>query len=418
MKKNALPLLGLFSLPLFALAPQTLSAVNADEQVDYSAAFRLPYNVTGTATLTTEYPAGLESLNTVVEYSVDRDYGQIEVDGTVRDAVRDNSGASSTIHYEGLDGTSYHDTLNYLNVLESISDSALAMDVVFSSTYGDPWDYIDVFDFSGTTLSSAKAEYLLERYFGLAFPVVSATVVPNEEYPEFVDGIEFVCGLRPEGIEIDGNGNIINAESSLEVSLSFAFTSESFERLSPGSEDNPELEQAVAALGENYTAIVYESDLDISIAYYYVGDALYIHNDAIALYPVEGDVYIETMSETRDRSYTYTGGRWVSGGYSNTIASLLPKFSAIAPELFEKVSNSTYALSSNAYGFISRDVVPEKYGLSEIEPYYASCHIEGGVYSSMSLGYYDANFGPYSITASYGEVGTTEMPLWLVAPGN
>ena len=36
----------------------------------------------------------------------------------------------------------------------------------------------------------------------------------------------------------------------------------------------------------------------------------------------------------------------------------------------------------------------------------------------MSLGYYDANFGPYSITASYGEVGTTEMPLWLVAPGN
>ena len=73
MKKNALPLLGLLSLPLFALAPQTLSAVNADEQVDYSAAFRLPYNVTGTATLTTEYPTGLESLNTVVEYSVDRD---------------------------------------------------------------------------------------------------------------------------------------------------------------------------------------------------------------------------------------------------------------------------------------------------------------------------------------------------------
>lgn len=413
MKKTLILLSPLAALAMGTAIPATQAS--ASEQVDYSRAFLLPYNVTGQAVLATHFEDAPDLDNSTV-FPVDRDYGQIEVDGTIRDAVRDNSGASSLIHYEGSDGTSYHDTLNYLNELESVSESSLSMDVIYAETYYDPWDYIDVDDFSGTSLSSNKAELLLTAYFGLEFPVVSASVVPNESMPGLVDSVEFTCGVRPDGFETDGNGTIVVGESTLEVSLSFAFYEESFDRLAPGDEDNPALEAAFASLGTNYTVYVTENDYAISQAYYYVGDSLLIHHDAYLPYPVEGDTFV-TPYGTGTRTYEYSLSRgWERVGSGDAVASLLPLFPKMSPALFHDEGNGTYSVLDNGLSLLSRDLVPSEFGASGAEPYYAYARLNGDALSEFSIGFYDYMYGPYAITASYAGIGTTEFPTWFVEP--
>lgn len=408
----------LLAAPLTALSigvalPAT--PASASEQIDYSRAFLLPYNVKGEAILSTHFEESSD-LDTTASYSVDRDYGQIEVDGTTRDAVRDNSSASSLIHYEGLDGTSYHDTLNYKNELESVSESALAMDVIYADTYYDPWDYIDVDDFSGTSLESKKAELLLSAYFGLDFPVVSATIVPNKSNPGLVDSIDFTCGVRPDGYEVDGDGNIVVGDSTLEVGLSFTFYEESFSRIAPGNEENPELATALSSLGTNYTLYMTENDFAFSQVYYYVGDSLLIHQDAYAPYPVDGDTFI-TPYGAQNRTYEYSTARgWERVSSSDTVDALLPKFPAMSPALFHDEGDGTYSVIESGLALLTRDLVPSDFGAGDTEPYYAYARLDGAALAEISLGYYDYQYGPYAITAAYDAVGTTAFPGWFVRP--
>ena len=62
---------------------------------------------------------------------------------------------------------------------------------------------------------------------------------------------------------------------------------------------------------------------------------------------------------------------------------------------------------------LSRDLVPSAFSVSSIEPFYGYVSLDGGTMSEVSLGYYDFQYGPYSITASFSEVGSTAMPSWL-----
>ncbi len=408
----------LLAAPLTALSigvalPAT--PASASEQIDYSRAFLLPYNVKGEAILSTHFEES-SSLDSQIAYSVDRDYGQIEVDGTVRDAVRDNGGASSLIHYEGLDGTSYYDTLNYQNKLESVSESALAMDVIYADTYFDPWDYIDVSDFSGTALESKKAELLISAYFGLDFPVVSATIVPNKSNPGLVDSIDFTCGVRPDGYEVDGAGTILVGDSTMEVSISFAFYEESFSRIAPGGEENPALAAALSSLGTNYTVYLTENDLSFSQVYYYVGDALLIHQDAYAPYPVDGDTFITPYGSTT-RTYEYSSSRgWERVSSSDSVEASLPLFPKMSAALFHDEGDGTYSVIENGLALLTRDLVPADFGAGEVEPYYAYARLDGDALAEISLGYYDFQYGPYAITAAYDAVGTTAFPGWFVQP--
>ena len=392
-----------------------LALASAEEGPEYLRLFQLPYNVKGSAVLTTDYGEGLESLNSVATYSVDRDYGTVSFDGEDREAIRDHGLASDTIHYEGSDGYSYHDTLNYQNQLESVVDKTFGMDLVYASTYYDPFDYISPSDIQGSALSSQKAELMLNAYFGLDFPVTSATFSGYDlENP--VDSkvtLEFTCPIRPDAIE--STSGMFIGESTLTVDLSFEILKESFGRISVGTQDDPELKSALQGLGTNYTVTIAENDLRLGYTYYYSGDSLYIHGDPSLPYPVDGDTYYVQGAGGRATGYRYSASTssWSTIGINYQIANYLPNYSKIAPEVLQKQSEGVYAFLPDAVPLLSRDLVPSAFSVSAIEPFYAYVSLDGGTMSEVSLGYYDFQYGPYSITASFSEVGSTAMPSWL-----
>lgn len=69
MRKTYLAL----GLPLLLPLAATSAALpsSAEEGPEYLRLFQLPYNVKGSAVLTTDYGEGLESLNSIATYSVD-----------------------------------------------------------------------------------------------------------------------------------------------------------------------------------------------------------------------------------------------------------------------------------------------------------------------------------------------------------
>ena len=413
MRKTYLAL----GLPLLLPLAATSAALpsSAEEGPEYLRLFQLPYNVKGSAVLTTDYGEGLESLNSVATYSVDRDYGTVTFDGEEHEAIRDHGLASDTIHYEGSDGYSYHDTLNYQNELESVVDESFGMDLVYALSYFDPFDYINPNDIDGANLSSQKAELLLNSYFGLNFPVSSA-VFSGYDSDNPIDSkisLEFVCPIRPDAIE--STSGMFIGESTLVVDLSFEILKESFGRITVGTEDNPELESALQSLGTNYTVTVAENDLRLGYTYYYSGDSLYIHGDPSLPYPVDGDTYYVQGSGGRATGYRYSAATasWSRIGINYQIANYLPNYSKIAPEVLQKQSEGVYAFLPDAVPLLSRDLVPAAFSVSSIEPFYAYVSLDGEDLSEVSLGYYDFQYGPYSITASFSEVGSTAMPSWL-----
>ena len=413
MRKTYLAL----GLPLLLPLAATSAAIpsSAEEGPEYLRLFQLPYNVKGSAVLTTDYGEGLESLNSVATYSVDRDYGTVSFDGEDREAIRDHGLASDTIHYEGSDGYSYHDTLNYQNQLESVVDKTFGKDLVYASTYYDPFDYISPSDIQGSALSSQKAELMLNAYFGIDFPVTAATFSGYDlENP--VDSkvtLEFTCPIRPDAIE--STSGMFIGESTLTVDLSFEILKESFGRISVGTQDNPELKSALQGLGTNYTVTIAENDIRLGYTYYYSGDSLYIHGDPSLPYPVDGDTYYVQGAGGRATGYRYSASTssWSTIGINYQIANYLPNYSKIAPEVLQKQSEGVYAFLPDAVPLLSRDLVPSAFSVSAIEPFYAYVSLDGETMSEVSLGYYDFQYGPYSITASFSEVGSTAMPSWL-----
>ena len=413
MRKTYLAL----GLPLLLPLAATSAALpsSAEEGPEYLRLFQLPYNVKGSAVLTTDYGEGLESLNSVATYSVDRDYGTVSFDGEDREAIRDHGLASDTIHYEGSDGYSHHDTLNYQNQLESVVDKTFGMDLVYASAYYDPFDYISPSDIQGSSRSSQRAELMLDAYFGIDFPVTAATF-SGYELKNPVDSkvtLEFTCPIRPDAIE--STSGMFIGESTLTVDLSFEILKESFGRISVGAEDNPELRSALLRLGSHPTVSTAECALRLGCTYSSSGDRLYSHGDPSLPYPVDGDTYYVQGAGGRATGYRYSASTstWSTIGINYQIANYLPNYSKIAPEVLQKQSEGVYAFLPDAVPLLSRDLVPSAFSVSAIEPFYAYVSLDGGTMSEVSLGYYDFQYGPYSITASFSNVGSTAMPSWL-----
>lgn len=397
------------------------SAVAPSTQEMIISALRDLVTVDATATTVTTYDdPNCSYLDSTVTNNIRRDYGYIvEEDGSHTPAVRFIDGASSTTYYQGDDGYAYYDTLTADNEVVTNVVNSMGLPVTYDSdfTFINPWNFISADDIADDlSLDVHKASFLLQAYFGLERGIVSAKLVLNDD--GLVDSIELSIADLFIGYP-NSVGEIGTATASTTATIHYTYGETDLRHLTPSTASNPELDTAIANLGNNYTMTLTSSMLASPCTFYVTEDYVFIHNvgnqlsignqDMVLEYDADNDYYF--MYE-----YNLTSQSWgrpqivTSSNFKRLLPSIFSE--GISTSLFNEVSDGVYALADDAAGLgATALMMPVIQGLDGTGlAGYVKVEDEHITSLSATFSYYTSNI---TFVTSITDYGTTEIPSYV-----
>ncbi len=405
---GTIPAFGFTGLSPRAEASQTIDLAKAIDTLQSSA------RVTAQATLTTDYGTGFEGLNTTEDYSIDRIYGTIAgEDGSATRAVRDLAAANPITYYEGENHNVWTDYLLPNNTVASREVLILNMPQAFSRLYANPWDFITERDIADdATLAPQKASLLLTDYLGVDFAVSEAAITFSGE--GLIQDIDFTCPEKPGQVSVGFSGTF-DIVQTLDVTMTFAYDSAPLTHLTPATDTNEDLAEALTSIGSNYTVMFNSTYLAKPVRYYVVGNmGALLHFDAAAKRLVEGDIFLNgdfTQADPILTPYVYQDGVWAQQGTAQ-LEDYFPALSQLSAAVFDQVGTTgTYALKGVATTYCG-DYLNPSASLTGVTPntsVVGSVTIADGHVVSTAT----AQELGSSVTASYADYGTTEFPAWF-----
>lgn len=418
-------LLTLAIIPALGFAPGVKRAADAESDdtlvVDLQAAIsqlRTSVQVTGTATLTTDFGVDYETYNTSETSSIDMIYGSIEEeDGTLTRAVRDLTAENSITYYEGENNTVWTDYLLHDNTVSSEEVDYYGISQTFARTYANPWDYIQPSDIGeDLSLDTEKAHLIVSDYFGYDFSFTAASVTFNTD--ALIDSVSFTATPKP-GIQYAGS-TLVDVTQYLEVELSFTYPETSLTHLTPSTDTNGELAAAIEDLADatNYTVYVSSTELSSDIILWVTEGAAYLHSSANAPYLCTSDYFFLEIGNGY-WAYRYNGSSWVLattdfGASSLSITDFTPRISLIDAAVFDRVGSSdTYVLKAEAGAYSAPYLAFTEHvlGLADGEGASGAITLKDGKISSAIALYTLSS----SVNVSYSDFGSTELPVWFTS---
>ncbi len=381
------------------------------------------FHITASVTDATSYPDDYNYLDASETTTAERIYGYISNDDGSRTAackIIYETGEERLV-YEGEDGGAYYDELTTQNEIVTTQITDTAMPVQFAVYYRNPFDYIFASDIDENYyLNTDKASFILNEIVGIDKPVKSALLTIDSE-EDRITGIDYEFYGQISGYQ--GSDEVITADISTSATVTFTYDDlDTLARVQPASNENPDLDAAIAEMysATNYTTYISSNYFDITIAMYVADNGLYVHYDAYATGPVEGDIYLRESSIFAGQ-YTYyyfDGASWSSYGtysMSNISVYFLPDLANASTALFE-YDHGTYRLIPEAVTYVAPYMLFYMYSYQLIDYLYGyggyirldeDGHIRR-VESYNVYYYYTMTF-----TQTFTDWGTTSLPAWF-----
>ena len=410
--------LGGLALSLGASAIPASAEENSDPIRTALAFFSEGYRATGEYTVTYDYPDTIAAADYSTSGSFVRDYAFIlEEDGSRTNAVREfTSNGAAVVHIEDEKGAAVQEKLNRNNEVVEVREQNYLADVLFSEFYKDPFDFLTPSDFTlgedGTiVLSGTKTAFLIDEFFGLSFPG-EKTVFTLDGYGRPTSMTLYAYPCEAGVVNNDGTMEIIDL--SLDAKVDFDFSFPAIEHQKALAYDNPALESAMSAVGDNYTITIVSNAALASMTLYATKEGIYLHLDNSVGYPVAGDTYYAlNAAGTAYNPYEYDGSSWSRVGMNYEKDEFLPDYASMLCEQYRQDGPSTYVLESVAAPYGASSLVPDLLvsdyaddGLA------ASITLKDGKLDTFSMSY-GLDIMSIAISESWTDYGTTTLPSWF-----
>ncbi len=378
-------------------------------------------NMRGNLTVTAEITETItyddedyDYLNSTSTSSIYRDYGYIvEDDGSLTEAVRYIE--DGITYFKGDDNCAYYEILKADNTVTTTEVTSSGMSVAYEKNYRNPWKYIDTDDIDDDLyLDTAKASLILECYFGVSRGIVSAKLNVNSDNQ--VTSIDYSVADIPSGYT-DSDDETAIVLSQMTASVTYTYGDTDLRHLTPSTNANTELVEAVANLGSNYTIAMTSSSLSSGAVAYVTEDYIYLHLDSNQKTAVTGDYLLRNATTNYYQLYYYSGSSWASQGYiskSSAPSIYLPGLflDTLSTALFEETSTGVYALLPDAVSLGATELVmPLISGFDDLGVA-GYVKVEDGYVTALG-----ASFDYYSyvltFTTSISDYGTTTLPGYI-----
>lgn len=397
------------------LGQNGVKRADAAEIQDLLTGLQQGFSVSGRAVETLTYPEGYSQYDTSTTTTFARDYGTLLDDhGEEHNAIRIQEGDRFVLYYEGEDRSAYQEVLLPDNTVGTIKYGSLGLDVLYSSQFANPFDYVDRTDIDAEYhLDKNKASFVLSTLTGIDWAVSSAQFVFEDGN---LEGLSFDLAEKPLGIS-DSNGSFLTITGTLEVEMSLSLLESQFGHLSPSTNENPELEEALDALDSNNFTVTFTSNgLQTRSRLFVTQEGLYFQQNASENGPRNGDILYVRMGGIYE-TYTIKNGLPDPDSYSlsttSPINTYLGGLSTIAPELFQKKEDNLYRLGEDAIAYGAPALVPSTYSMAEnsgVEGYITLK--DGKIEDVVSVLFSTANV---TFVSHFENHGTTSLPVWVDA---
>lgn len=354
-------------------------------------------------------------LNTTTTTSINRDYGYIEEDdGSLTEAVRYID--EGITYFKGNDNCAYYEILRANNTVTTTEVTASGMSVAYEKNYRNPWKYITTDDIDDDlNLDISKASLILECYFGVSRGVTSAKLNVNSNNQ--ITSIEYEIADIPNGYT-NSDEEIGTMLSEMTATVSYTYGQAVLKHLTPSTNENTSLVEAVNNLGSNYTIAISSSSISSSAAAYVTEEAIFLHLDTSVKAAASGDyLFLPMGGGVAYTVYQYNGTSWtrystVQAAQANSIYLPGLFLGSINTALFEETSDGVYALLTDAVSLGSTELIMPL--LSGFDGLGVAGYVKVSDGHVSTLG---ATFSFYgynlTFTTSITDYGTTTLPGYI-----
>ena len=380
------------------------------------------FHINASITDATSYPDDYNYMDASETTTAERIYGYINNDDGSQTAackIIYETGEESLV-YEGEDGGAYYDELTTQNEIVTTQITDTAMPVQFAVYYRNPFDYIFASDIDEDYyLNTDKASFILNEIVGVDKPVKSALLTIDSE--DRITAIDYEFYGQISGYQ--GSDDVITADIASTASVTFTYNDlATLARVQPASNENPALDAAIAEMysATNYTTYISSNYFDITIAMYLSDNAMYVHYDAYATGPVEGDIYLKEHAIFAGQYYYYyfDGASWSNYGtvsLSDLSVYFLPDLANASTALFE-YDHGTYRLIPEAVTYVAPYMLFYMYSYQLIDYLYGyggyiRLDDEGHIKRVESYNVY--YYYTMTFTQTFTDWGTTSLPAWF-----
>lgn len=367
------------------------------------------FHVEGSYRLTTSYPEGYESYDSVSTGSFAQDYGFIEnSDGTQSRAARIYSGDQAQVYFEGEDRYAKYEVLSPDNTVETLDYGILGMNVIFNEAFRNPFDYVLEEDIAADlSLDAEKASFVLSSLTGIDRAVSEASFVLEGDE---VVGIDFTLPDKQMGLAT--NDGFLTVLSAMEVELSLDQDVPAFAHLTPSTNDNADLATALQSFGDNYTVVFRSNGLENESALYVTSEGIYYQQNAYERGPRNGDVFYASEDGIY-RTYQVENGSLVRGGISATspVSQYLNGLFSISPALFVDKGEETYSMIEEATAYGAGSLLPAAYDTGDGNGLFASIQLRDQRIKSVTSLISSASL--VTFVMDFSDYGTTTLPAFV-----
>ena len=247
--------------------------------------------VTASASTKLEYPSTYSYLNTSSYVEMKRDYSLIEnEDGTTTPAVREYYFDEIVTYLQGKDGKALYEVFDTNNEVSTSPVIANNSYVTYSEYFANPFDFIDRSDIDeDLSLRTDKASLLLSYYLDIKVNVSSAKLVLNEK-THLVDSLDITVKDNTYAIILQ-NMTQLTGTLSTDVSVKFNYDIAPITHLTPNTNKDETIANALTSLANNYTLILSSDALAKNVALYVTDENIYLHYDANSIGVTDGDIF-------------------------------------------------------------------------------------------------------------------------------
>lgn len=357
---------------------------------------------------------------------------------------------------EGEDGSGFFMELTYENEvveIQAVDDTGAVAN--FGLYYGNPFAYITENDFSKVDdntylLNKEKSSFLASRLFGILDDVFYALIEKTTFH--FENGTLKTINLEPIDVDtkLQMGYEIIDLiiDSNVEMTISDIGTAKVNAPVKKEHKaEHTALENALKAVGNNYTLIVkeemhetnllsyIESDNYYESHFYFADEYLFWRPGYLEEYP-EYDPACDAVVKFNENgsvtgygldsaTNTWTTGALFANGLSkvngNTVDVFRPIVAGVAPEIFEyDAEEDAYHICKEIAPYIGYDCfVPAITAPQELSGYGTDCTIKlnDGIIDEIIVEfYYNNSFVERigTITLDFSNIGTTSLPSDII----
>lgn len=346
------------------------------------------------------------------EYAILKDENQKNTKG-----VRVLTDVGLKTFIRGENGILTYQSLDKFNKVQNVKVVTAGLDVLYSSLYDNPFDYIFATDIDASgNLDPKKASFIINKLFDLDYSVNSASFILNSN--GFATGLKFdVASARGAQIVEVGvdPGTFIK---SLTVTMNFTYMQGGVKLVTPRNEKQEELSSALNNMGNNYTIALTSDGLAQTVVYYVTEEGIYSHLGGYTIGYVDGDTYYAKQSDGKYKKYTYSLAdySWNPDNLNAPLSQdeILPAYNSIDTAIFEKDGDNSYSISKEAAPLASDALNVPAYSFGGTDGAGFDAHVvldNGNVSSVTSVS--KTTSASVAVNEAFSNYGTTQLPSWI-----